>query len=511
MKREGTSSNGVSPVVKEPNILIIFPDQMRYDCMSPSGNRIVKTPHLQRLADEGVTFDGAFASYPLCCPFRASLMTGKYAHGHGIYQNHFPLRANQEFLAERLGEFGYQTFYVGKWHLEGGPNPGFVPRERRFGFDRFAGFNRGHQYFEGVFWRDCDRPYRCNRFQPYFQTDHFIEFVDEILECENEEPFFGIVSYGPPHHPNDMPEYWRNMYGPAEVILPPGVLSWEEQQRILLDLLEFDCQGNMKAAPKSRCGTESKPQLEPETEDELRKFISEYYGMISCIDYNIGRILAHLESRGIIDDTLVIFLSDHGDMLGEHGYFCGSKSQGHRSAMQVPLIVRYPKRFAAGTRSEALVDVGIDTPVTLLELVGAKPLREADGVSFLPILDGRAEKVREAIMYQRFQMNDGARGEFTPVPERGIRTKEWLYVRQPERRKSLFDQEADPAELNNLVNDPSYAELMDLFDERINSHMEATGDDWHLHLDFPPENFLSHEAARQHLRRDLLPRAIAIP
>ena len=164
-----------------PNILIIYPDQMRHDSMSPSGNRIVKTPNLQRLSDEGMTFNGAFASYPLCCPFRASLMTGKQAQGHGLYQNHFPLRGDQEFLAERLKEGGYQTLYVGKWHLEGGPKPGFVPPDRRFGFDRFAGFNRGHNYMNGIFWRDSEQPFRCRRYEPDFQTDHMIEFIDEAL------------------------------------------------------------------------------------------------------------------------------------------------------------------------------------------------------------------------------------------------------------------------------------------------------------------------------------------
>ena len=509
MTRDKEISKVLNLVGGKPNILIIFPDQMRYECMSPSGNRIVKTPHLQRLADEGGTFDAAFTSYPLCCPFRASLMTGKNAQGHGMYQNHFPLRGGQEFLAESLRATGYQTLYVGKWHLEGGSKPGFVPRDRRFGFERFAGFNRGHQYMEGVFWRDTDQPYRCNRYEPYFQTDHLIEFIDEALE--SDKPFFGLISYDPPHHPNDMPGYWRNMYSATEIELPPGVLSQEEQRKIQQDVLKFDCQGNMKAAPMSRCGNTPKPQLEPETEEELRNFISEYYGMISCIDHNVGRILGHLESRGISDDTMVIFLLDHGDMLGEHGYFCGSKSQGHRAAMQVPLIVRYPDRFAAGVRSDALVDVGIDTPVTLLELADAEPMREANGASFLPILDGKAKSTREAIMYQRFQMNDGARGEFTPVPERGIRTRDWLYVRQPERRKCLFDQNADPAELDNLVHYPEHYGLMDFFDERISAHMAATGDDWSLHLDFPPENYVSHEAAKEQLRNDLLTRASVVP
>ncbi|MGI9352072.1 MAG: sulfatase family protein [Rhizobiaceae bacterium] len=495
---------------KKPNIILIYPDQMRYDCMSPSGNKVIKTPHLQRLADEGATFDNAFTSYPLCCPFRASMMTGKYAQGHGMYQNHFPLRADQEFLGERVKEAGYQTLYVGKWHLEGGPKPGFVPPHRRFGFDRFVGFNRGHQYLDGIFWRDTDQPYRCKRYEPDYQTDHLLEFIDQARAEDPDKPFLGYISYGPPHHPNEMPDHWRKMYDPAEVPLPPGVLDAQQQARIQAERLKYDCAGNEKAAHRSRCAYNTKPVMEPETEEEVRVFIAEYYGMISCIDHNVGRILDHLDSLGIADDTMVVFFSDHGDMLGEHGYFCGVKPQGHRAAMQVPFIVRYPDRLQGGKRVDEMIDVGVDTPVTLLDLAGAKPFSEADGQSYLPLLDGEGQG-RDAIMYQMFRMDDGAKGEFTPVPERGIRTKEWLYVRQPSRRKYLYDQNADPNELNNLVDDPRYGDLMDAFDKQIKEHMEATGDDWDLHAEFPPPDFLTHEAAKDYLVNKLLPRAIEVP
>ena len=501
-------SNRTSP--SKPNILLIYPDQMRYDCMSPSGNTIVKTPNLQRLANEGMTFDGAFSSYPLCCPFRASLMTGKMAQGHGMYQNHFPLRADQEFLAEHLVDAGYQTLYVGKWHLEGGPKPGYVPPDRRFGFQKFVGFNRGHQYQNGVFWRDGDQPYRCERYEPDFQTDHLLDFIDEAIEEKPDAPFFGFISYGPPHHPNDMPDHWRSMYNPDDMPLPPGWLPPGEQARIQQERLDIDCEGNKKAALKSKAAYNSKKPLEPETEDEIRTFIAEYYGMISNIDHNVGRILNHLDAKGLADNTIVIFLSDHGDMLGEHGYFCGIKPQGYRSAMQVPFIVRYPDGIKAGQRTDALIDVGVDTPVTLLDIVGGLPLSEAHGLSFRGLLDGSEQETREAVMYQTFRMQDGAAGEFTPVPERGIRTKDWLYVRQPERRKYLFDQNMDPLELNNLVASVEFTGLMDRFDEEIKQHMEVTGDDWDLQLEFPPPNFLTHEEAHNHLVNELLPRAIKV-
>ncbi len=495
--------------MSRPNIVLIYADQMRYDCMSPAGNRVIKTPNLQRLAYEGLTFDNAFSGYPLCCPFRASMMTGKYAQGHGMTQNHLPLRADQEFLADRMTESGYQTVYVGKWHLEGGPKPGFVPLDRRIGFERFAGFNRGHSYQDGIFYRDTDQPYRCRRYEPDYQTDHLIEFIDEARAEDPARPFFGFISYGPPHHPNDMPEYWRNMYDPAEVPLPAGTLSPEDQVRIQTERISTDCAGNMKAALRSRAAHGAKKQLEPETEEEQRVFIAEYYGMISNIDCNVGRILGHLDRLGIADETMVIFLSDHGDMLGEHGYYCGYKPQGYRATMQVPLLVRYPGRFTGGQRSLAMIDVGVDTPVTLLDLAGAKPFSEAHGESYLPVLDGGANR-RDAIHYQTFRMDDGARGEFTPVPERGIRTTDWLYVRQPTRRKFLFNQREDPHELKNLADSDDHDELMSEFDARISAHMKATGDDWNIHADFPPPNFLTHEAAKDLLENVLLPAAIEV-
>lgn len=492
----------------QPNIILIYADQMRYDCMSPSGNKFVKTPHMQRLADEGLTFDNAFASYPLCCPFRASMMTGKYAQGHGMYQNHFPLRGDQEFLGEHMQEAGYQTFYVGKWHLEGGPKPGFVPKDRRFGFDKFVGFNRGHSYLDGIFFRDTDQPYRCQRYEPDYQTDHFLDFLDEAQD-DPDKPFLGYISFGPPHHPNDMPEHWRKLYDPAEITLPVGTLSEEEQIRIQTERVETDCNGNMKAALRSRVAYGAKKQLEAETEEEKRIFIAEYYAMISNIDHNIGRILGQLDKLGIADNTMVIFFADHGDMLGEHGYYCGYKPQGYRAAMQVPLLIRYPQGITAGRRTEAMIDVGIDTPVTLLDVAGAHPFSQANGESYLPVLKG-SDTHRDMIHYQTFRMEDGAWGEFTPVPERGIRTKEWVYIRQPDRRKLLFDQLADPNELNNLADSPLHQTLMDEFDEIITKHMQDTGDDWDLHLQFPPPDFLTHEEAHDHLQNVLLPKAIDV-
>lgn len=203
-------------MAKQPNILLIYPDQMRYDAMGCAGNPVIKTPQIDRLASEGVQFTEAYTSYPICCPFRASIQTGKYAQGHGMVQNHFPLRGNQTFLAEVLRDAGYRTGYIGKWHLEGGPKPGFVPPDRRFGFEHFVGFNRGHDYLSSIFYDDAGQAYHSGRYEPDYQTDQLMEFVQSAA-AEDGKPWFGYVSYGPPHFPMDMPDYLRRVYDPDEI------------------------------------------------------------------------------------------------------------------------------------------------------------------------------------------------------------------------------------------------------------------------------------------------------
>lgn len=495
---------------EQPNILIIYPDQMRYDAMGCSGNSVIKTPHIDRLSGEGVHFTEAYTSYPICCPFRASMLTGKYAQKHGMIQNHFPLRGDQTFLAECLRDAGYRTGYVGKWHLEGGPKPGFVPRERRFGFDYFIGFNRGHDYNASIYYDDHGQAYHSARYEPDYQTDQFIDFIQDAAKAKDNKPFFGYVSYGPPHFPMEMPEYLRHIYRHDEVQLPPGVPDPELQARVQKHRNEVLCGGDPRSGHKSHAAHETKPKAETETEAEIREFIAEYYGMISNIDWNLGRILNELDKLGIADNTMVIFLSDHGDMLGQHGSFCGIKCQPHRAAMQVPLIIRYPKRFTPA-KTQAMVDVGVDMMPTLLDLCGLAAPEEMQGQSYLPVLDGKSDNARDAIWYQVFTQTGGNPGEFAPFAQRGVRTKEWLYVRHKDERVYLYNELIDPAEQTNLVDDPQYESLMRDFDQKIEIHMQQSGDDWAMAADFPPPDFLTHAEAKAHLENVLLPNAIHVP
>lgn len=497
-------------MTRQPNILLIYADQMRYDAMGCAGNPVIKTPQIDRLSAEGVHFSEAYTGYPICCPFRASIMTGKYAQNHGMVQNHFPLRGDQTFLADVMKANGYRTGYIGKWHLEGGPKPGFVPPDRRFGFDHFIGFNRGHDYQSSIYYDDEGQPYHSSRYEPDYQTDQLMDFIDSAATAEDGKPWLGYVSYGPPHFPMDMPDYLRRIYDPDEVPLPPGVPDPDLQARVQTHRNEVLCGGDPRSGHKSHASHETKPVGEIETEAEIREFIAEYYGMIHNIDWNLGRILNQLDALDIAEDTMVVFMSDHGDMCGQHGSFCGIKNHPHRASMHVPFIVRYPARFEP-RHTEAMIDVGPDMMPTLLEMCGIDLPDGMDGQSYLPVLDGETDTARDVVWYQLFKMTGGNPMEFTPYAMRGLRTKDWLYARYKDERAMLYDERADFDEQNNLVNDPQYAAMMDGFDDQIAQFMAETGDDWEMSANFPPPDWVTHAEAKHHLETELLPRAIHVP
>lgn len=440
-----------------PNILIIYPDQMRADAMRCAGNTCIRTPNLDQLAAEGVRFENAFNSFPLCCPFRASIMTGKYPHSNGMYANHYPIPLGQDFLAEILRDNGYQTGYFGKWHLNGGRKHDFVAKHDRLGFETFVGFSRGHRYFDSIYYRGDDaHPRTSKRFEPDFQTDQLIEFMDDTISHPEPRPFFGMISYGTPHPPMVAPEEYLGRYLPGEVPIKENT-------------------------PDAK-GIRSK----------ARRVLARYYGLIANFDDNVGRIMNWMDRAGVAGNTMVIVVSDHGEMAGENGRF-GKKSY-YRGSMQVPLIVRYPDRFMQGQIVPQLVDPSVDTMPTLLELCGIPVPDAVQGVSFLPMLAGERQPVRSAVHYEVLKQQEGP--EKFPNPQRGIRTREWLYVRTKEAPVALFDLKKDPLEMNNLVQSEQHAEIREGFDQEIAAHMTDTDDLWDLEAIFPPPDFQTHGEGR---------------
>lgn len=470
---------------ERPNVLIIYPDELRADSMGCSGNPVIKTPYFDRLASEGVRFEEAYASFPLCTPFRSSLFTGKYNHSTGVHANHHPIPLNQDFLAEIFKKAGYQTGYIGKWHLNGGDAPGFVPPgPRRLGFDHFVGFNRGHYYQNSIYYRDSGQPYHCPRYEPDFQTDHLIQFMDKACTY-GDTPFLGMICYGAPHFPFNMPEYLKTLYRPEEIPLGSTAGDMEKQKIIAAELA-----ANGFPAASGRWGIDGE-DFPYDDEQAVREYLALYYGMITNVDHNVGIILNWLDVNNLADNTIVILLSDHGDMAGEHGYRCGTKKTPYRQAAQVPFIIRYPAHFDGGKVVNSLVDVSVDTMPTLLSLCGLDVPESVQGTTFLAQLEGDDGPEREAVFYE---INKEAEGpERFPIPERGVRTAKWLFCRTQEKPKLLIDLEKDPDELNNLIDDPGYVEQIKIMDNILAKHMQETEDDWSAEAIFPPAGFLTHE------------------
>ena len=432
--------------------------------MSCAGNLVIKTPQIDRIAMEGIRFANAFTSCPLCAPFRASFLTGKYAHSTGVYANHYPIPLEQNFLAEIFRKHQYQTGYFGKWHLDGGKIPGFVsPGDRRLGFDHFVGFNRGHHYFKSIYFKDSGQPYTSQRYEPDYQTDQLIEFCEGCLKDPQGRPFLAMINYGIPHPPLVAPENFLNQYSAEEIPLPGNVPQDGRSQRA------------------------------------SRTFLAKYYGLIACLDHNVGKLLDWIDERDLYDDTLVIFLSDHGELAGEHGLY-GKKTYYH-SAMHVPLMVRYPKQFPAGHMVQALVDPAVDSLPSLLESCAIAAPGDIQGSSYRKNLAGGDIPIREAVFYEILMEKEGP--ENFPIPERGVRTLEWLYVRNREAPQILYDLDSDPLEMNNLIGSPQHQPIIKALDDLLSEHMHQTGDDLQIEAKFPPQDYDTYEEGDRNIAQML--------
>jgi arylsulfatase A-like enzyme len=420
------------PQARRPSVLLILPDQWRGQDLGCMGNPDVRTPNLDRLAARGVLFRNTFANTPVCCPARAVLLTGKYAHKNGMVANDLRLRESETTLAELLASRGYRTGFVGKWHLDGGPRlPGFVPPgPRRQGFAFWAANECDHRHFRPTYFRDDDRPITEERFEPEVWADRAIEFLGRV----GDEPFFLEVAMGPPHDPYGAPEKYMRLYDPARLTMRP---NWVE--------------GVAGAG---------------------RKDLAAYYAAITAVDEQVGRVLEALEDAGRAGDTIVLFTSDHGDMLGSHGRRL--KRKPWEESIRVPGILRYPAGVKPGRVSEALL-THVDLAPTILALCGVAVPGPMQGADLSGVVLGRSDRGPDSAFFQIFVPFGG---DATPRPWRGVRTDRTLYARTREGPWLLYDLADDPFELKNLADDPAHEALRERMEARLAAWMERTGDSW---------------------------------
>ncbi len=427
---------------RPPNVLFILPDEWRGQALGCMGNVDARTPHLDQLAAEGILFRNTLANTPVCCPARADILTGTYASRNGMVANDLRLRESLGTMAGAFKKAGYCTGYVGKWHLDGGPRfPGFIPPgPRRHGFDWWAANECNHNYFYSWYFRDANIPIITTQYEPEGWTDLAIEFLYEA----QSQPFFLMVGIGAPHDPYIAPEKYLKMYNPDALKMRPNWVSG------------------------IRGGS--------------RKDIAGYYAAITAIDDQIGRLMNVLKELGIEGNTIVLFSSDHGNMLGSQGKIW--KRKPWEEAIRVPGILRYPRRVKGGQRKETLFS-HVDIAPTLLALCGITVPPEMQGTDLSAVILEGSDGGPFSAFFQIFGPYH-AGGVLNAW--RAIRTDRYLYARTESQPWLLHDLENDPYEMNNLVNNRGASSLQQEMESRLQEWMRKIGDSWNLDWTVPVED-----------------------
>jgi len=421
----------------QPNILLLFTDQQRHDTIHAAGNPIIRTPHLDRLAREGVLFRSAYTPSPVCVPARCSMIYGQYPHRTGCADNGDPMPTDRPSIMDLLRGAGYRTHGIGKMHFTPDAQAlrGFQTREHseeiraRVEDDDYLQFLRangyGHVYDpmgpRGEMYyipQPAQMPARLHN--THWVGDRATAFIGQ---ADSSRPFFLFASFIHPHPPFSAPTPWNKLYRGPLIPLPKRPEDAEAFHTYI-----------------NKVQNRYKYRDNGLDNNLLRVMKAYYYGCISFIDYQIGRIVAALEARGLLEDTLILFTSDHGEFLGD--YNCFGKRSMLDAAARVPLVVRWPERFAPGEVCDAPSSL-VDVLPTFLGAAGVSANGLAlSGVDLADLAAGAQDRYAERTVYSQFQHRE--MGVYM-----GVDARMKYFYSAPDRREWLLDRVEDPQELRN--------------------------------------------------------------
>jgi len=430
-RAEGSNENHPSG---RPNLVFIFADQWRAQATGYAGNKDLRTPVLDRLARQSVNFSNAVSGCPVCSPYRASLLTGQYWLTHGIFYNDKPLNPDAVTIGKVYRREGYETGYIGKWHIDGHGRTAFIPKERRHGFEFWKVCECTHNYNRSLYYSETPDKQYWDGYDAIAQTREAQQY---IRRHANKSPFVLFMSWGPPHAPyQTAPEKYRGMFDPAAISLHPNV-------------------------PES-------------LKDKARQELAGYYAHIAALDDCIGDVLDTLKEVRIEENTIFVFTSDHGDMLRSHGQT--KKQQPWNESVRIPFLLRYP---AVHGKSGRVIDMPINTPdimPTLLGLSGIAVPESVEGTDFSGVIKGTQSPDNDAALimcpvpFHQWNYQRGGR-EY-----RGVRTRRYTYVRDIKGPWLLFDNKADPYQLKNLCNDSKHAQVRRELEKILSRKLKETND-----------------------------------
>ena len=456
-----------------PNLLILFADQLRRSALGVYGDPNVSTPHIDRLAQNGVRFQNACATYPICVPFRFSLMTGEYAHTRFVPAIEWRMSPAERTLADEFNDYGYHTVYCGKWHLYGGHGvlPGGstrrvnrtpVPRLHQGRWQKWLGFELRNDPYDTCYFEDDDPTPRP---LPGYQTDGLFDLTMEYLRNRpsDDRPFCCVLSVEPPHFPLVAPEAYQERWADRPLHLPPNFLHGDEKPTPGPKLTEAD---RTKALV------------------DLRR----YYAMIENLDDNVGRMRAFLEESGLSENTIVVLFSDHGQMDASHSERSNRKDDPYEESVGVPLLVFDPRRpERSGTVLEEPTCTE-DLFPTLLGLAGYVPRDPKPGLNLAPLVYGDVAALpRQGVLLEFVHdlRNNPVWGPYHAQYWRAFRGERFKYTVMGDAEGGkpwqFFDLQNDPCELSNLVDRPEEQERISHFHQMLRARLVETGDHYVLH------------------------------
>jgi arylsulfatase A-like enzyme len=443
---------------RRPNVVFVFADQWRASATGYAGDPNVKTPHLDALARQSLNFKNAVSVCPVCGPARASILTGQYPLTNKFFVNDLCLNQTGPSIADVFNAGGYRTGYIGKWHLDGHGRSTFIPPDRRQGFEFFQALECSHNYNESPYYDNNDPELKeWAGYDAFDQTQSAIRFMRD----NKNSPFMLFLAWGPPHGPYlTAPKKFRDLYDPATLELPDNVPLKDEQ-----------------FAGVNPWGE----RVEMKGRERVREVMAGYYAHCSALDECVGMLQQSIRELGLEEDTVFVFTSDHGDMLGSHGLW--KKQQPFNESTGIPFLMKLPGQ-AAQT---------IETPInlpdimpTLCGLGGLSVPSSVQGRDWTPQIrhGGWPDEAALIANYQPFgQWPMAPHDEKWPLSRigkewRGVRTRRHTYVRDLNGPWLLFDNQRDPLQMNNLVGQPGVAELQVRLEEQLQQKLRLSGDDF---------------------------------
>jgi arylsulfatase A-like enzyme len=422
-------------ISNKPNVVIVLADEWRAQATGYNGDQNVRTPNLDKLAKKAHNFTNAISCCPVSGPYRASLLTGQYPLSTKFIVNDVELDPNTPCMAKVFKTAGYETAYIGKWHLDGHGRSAFIPVERRQGFDYWKVLECEHNYNNSFYWGNNDKKAKWEGYDAYAQTTDAVQYIKD--RKQRNKPFLMVLSWGPPHSPfQTAPEAMKKIY------------------------------------------RRKKLQLRKNVPDSLKvKAINDligYYGHISALDSCIGELQGTLKETGIYENTIFIFTSDHGAMVRSHGF--EHKQVPYEESINVPLLVNYPNVLGTKGRKK---DMLINTPDLLPTILGLCKLpipTSVEGQDKSEIITHKIKDTTDAVLIACYHPFGQWPAKSGGKEYRGVRTKRYTYVKDLKGAWLLFDTKIDPFQLNNLVNNPSYGKLKNEMEIKLERLLAKTND-----------------------------------